>query len=271
MSLHQRRIVVVNDDGIEARGLSILESAARRCSEEVWVVAPHSNQSGSGRALTWGGEVQVEKRGTKRFAVHGTPADCVLVALNGLLGGRSVDLVVSGVNDGVNLADDIGTSGTVGACLEAAEQGVPGIAFSQSRGGFLPTCWSCAEGVTAALLPRLFDALCAPRRVLNVNYPAVADTAALAGLAVTHSGWRAAPTRIEERGRTEGRRVFRIADDLREERPNEPGCDLDLAARGYVTVTPLTLDQTRHDDLAPMRARLGDALVRGSSPTRRHP
>ena len=139
---------------------------------------------------------------------------------------------------------------------------MPGIAFSQARGAFLPTCWACAEGVTAALLPRLFDALCAPRRVLNVNYPAVADTAALAGLAVTHSGWRAAPTLIEERGRKKGRRVFRIADDLREERPNESGCDLDLAARGYVTVTPLTLDQTRHDDLAPMRARLGDTLVR---------
>ena len=260
MSLHQRCIVVVNDDGIEAPGLSILESAARRYTEDVWVVAPVSNQSGKARALTWGGEVQVEERGAKRFAVWGTPADCVLVALNGLLAERSVDLVLSGVNDGVNLADDIGTSGTIGACFEAAEQGIPGIAFSQAWGDFSPTCWACAEGVTAALLPRLFDALGAPRRVLNVNYPAVADTAALAGLAVTHGGWRAAPTRIEERSRRNDRRVFQFATDLRAERPNEPDCDLDLAARGYVTVTPLTLDQTRHDDLAPMRARLGDRL-----------
>ena len=86
MSIRDRRIVVVNDDGIDAHGLSILERAARRCCDDVWVVAPAENQSGRGRALSWRQDVQVEPRGERRFAVHGTPADCVLVALNGLLG-----------------------------------------------------------------------------------------------------------------------------------------------------------------------------------------
>ena len=265
MSIRERRIVVVNDDGIDAHGLSILERAARQCCEDVWVVAPAANRSGCARALSWRQDVQVEPRGERRFAVHGTPADCVLVALNGLLGARGPDLVLSGVNAGSNLANDIGSSGTVGACLEAAECGVPAIAFSQQHaGGSDPNRWACAERLTAHLLPRLFDALCTPRRVLNVNFPARADGEAVAGLAVTHSGWREGPSSIEERPSTRGRRVFHVY-TIREDEPNEPGCDLDLTLRGYVTVTPLSLDQTRYEALDGMRARLRDALPRGSA------
>ena len=260
MSIRDRRIVVVNDDGIDAPGLSILERAARRCCEDVWVVAPAANQSGRGRALSWRRNVQVELRGERRFAVHGTPADCVLIALNGLLGAHGADLVLSGVNAGSNLANDIGSSGTVGACFEAAERGVPAIAFSQSHVGQSGrNRWVCAEGLTAHLLPRLFDALRSPRRVLNVNFPALADGEAVAGLEVTHSGWREGPTSIEERPSTRGRRVFHIY-TIREDKPNEPGCDLDLVRRGCVTVTPLGLDQTCHEDLAGMRACLRDAV-----------
>ena len=262
MSIRERRIVVVNDDGIDARGLSILEHAARQCCEDVWVVAPAENQSGRGRALSWRQHVQVEPRGERRFAVHGTPADCVLIALNGLLGAQGVDLVLSGVNAGSNLANDIGSSGTVGACFEAAERGVPAIAFSQRHAGRGERSrWACAERLTAQLLPRLFDALCSPSRVLNVNFPAMADGESAAGLAVTHSGWREGPSSIEERPPTRGRRVFHIY-TIRDDEPNEPDCDLDLALRGYVTVTPLSLDQTRYEDLADMRGRLRDVLPR---------
>ena len=260
MSIRDRRIVVVNDDGIDAYGLSILEHAARQCCEDVWVVAPAENQSGRGRALSWRQNVQVEPRGERRFAVHGTPADCVLIALNGLLGAQGADLVLSGVNAGSNLANDIGSSGTVGGCFEAAERGVPAIAFSQRQAGRSDrNRWACAERLTAHLLPRLFDALCSPRRVLNVNFPALADGEAVAGIEVTQSGRREGPSSIEERPSTRGRRVFHIY-TIREDAPNEPDCDLDLALRGYVTVTPLGLDQTRYEDLAGMRARLHDAL-----------
>ena len=260
MSLRDRRIVVVNDDGIDTPGLSILERAARHCCEDVWVVAPAANQSGRGRALSWRQNVQVEPRGERRFAVHGTPADCVLIALNGLLGAQDADLVLSGVNAGSNLANDIGSSGTVGACFEAAERGVPAIAFSQRHAGRSGhNRWACAERLTAHLLPRLAAALCSPRRVLNVNFPALADGEAAAGLEVTHSGWREGPTSIEEMPSTGGRRVFHIY-TIRDDEPNEPDCDLDLALRGYVTVTPLALDQTRYEDLAGMRACLRDAL-----------
>lgn len=261
MSLRDRRIIVVNDDGIDAPGLAILEHAARQCGGEVWVVAPAANQSGRGRALSWRQDVQVEPRGERRFAVHGTPADCVMVALSGLLDGRGVDLVLSGINAGSNLANDIGSSGTVGACFEAAERGVPAIAFSQRHaGGSGANRWACAERFTTTLLPRLFASLGSPRRVLNVNFPALANGEALAGLEVTHSGWREGPTSIEEKPSHQGRRVFHIY-TIREDEPNEADCDLDLALRGYVTVTPLELDQTRHEDLAAMRARLRDAVA----------
>ena len=260
MRIRDRRIVVVNDDGIDAHGLSILERAARHCCDDVWVVAPAGNQSGRGRALSWRQNVQVEQRGERRFAVHGTPADCVLVALNGLLGAQGADLVLSGVNAGSNLANDIGCSGTVGACLEAAERGVPAIAFSQRHAGQGERkFWGCAEDLTAPLLPRLVDALCSPCRVLNVNFPAPADGEAVAGLEVTHSGWREGPASIEEKPSIRGRRVFNIY-TIREDEPNEPDCDLDLVRRGYVTVTPLGLDQTRHEDIAGMRARLQDVF-----------
>ena len=259
MSIRERRIVVVNDDGIDAHGLSILERAARQCCDDVWVVAPAANQSGRGRALSWRQDVQVEPRGERRFAVHGTPADCVLIALSGLLDGRGVDLVLSGINAGSNLANDIGSSGTIGACFEAAERGVPAIAFSQRHaGGSGPDRWACAEGLTAQLLPRLFDALSSPCRVLNVNFPALVNGESAAGLEVTHSGWREGPMSIEEKPSDRGR-VFHIY-TIREDEPNEADCDLDLAMRGYVTVTPLSLDQTRYADLAAMRAHLHDAL-----------
>jgi len=260
MSIRERRIVVVNDDGIDAHGLSILESAARQCCDDVWVVAPAANQSGRGRALSWRQDVQVEPRGERRFAVHGTPADCVLIALSGLLDGRGVDLVLSGINAGSNLANDIGSSGTIGACFEAAERGVPAIAFSQRHaGGSGPDRWACAEGLTAQLLPRLFDALSSPRRVLNVNFPALVNGESAAGLVATHSGWREGPMSLEEKPAHRGRRVFHVY-TIREDEPNEVDCDLDLAQRGYVTVTPLGLDQTRYEDLAAMRAHLHDAL-----------
>ena len=260
MSLRERRIVVVNDDGIDAPGLSILERAAKQCCEDVWVVAPAANQSGRGRALSWRQDVQVESRGDKRFAVHGTPADCVLIALSGLLDGHGVDLVLSGINAGSNLANDIGSSGTVGACFEAAERGVPAIAFSQRHaGGSGASRWACAENITAQLLPRLFAAFGSRRRVLNVNFPALTNGEAAAGLRVAHSGWREGPMSIEEKPSGRGRRVFHIY-TIREDKANEADCDLDLAQRGYVTVTPLDLDQTRYEDLAGMRAHLEGAI-----------
>jgi len=259
MDLRDCRIVVVNDDGIDAYGFSILEQAARQHSQDVWVVAPSSDQSGRARAMSYRKEVRVHARAERRFAVEGTPADCVIVALNGLLTDRPVDLVLSGINDGENIADDVASSGTVGACLEAADQNVPGIAFSQGWGDFEDTNWTCSKALTASLLPKLAAAISDPRMVLNVNFPAVDDAQQVAGCRVVHTGWRTGPTTLEEHPGSDGQRVFYI-ESLREDRPNEPDCDLDLLSQNYLTVTPLTLDQTNYNALKTTGERLKDAL-----------
>ena len=263
MQLKNSRIVVVNDDGISAHGISLLERAARMHSDDVWVVAPASDQSGRARAMSYRREVTVQRRGERHYSVDGTPADCIIVALNGVLKNRPVDLILSGINDGENVADDVASSGTVGACLEGADQDVPGIAFSQGwgeRGD--KTDWTCAQTLTGEMLPALADAITDSRTVLNVNFPALADARAVAGCRVVHAGWRLGPTTLEERAEKDGDRVFYI-ESLREDKPNEPDCDLDQLARGFVTVTPLTLDQTNYGILRSVSDRLNETTSSG--------
>ena len=259
MNLKDRRIVVVNDDGIDAHGFSILEQAVKQHSDDVWVVAPASDQSGRARAMSYRKDVRVEARGEKRYAVEGTPADCVIVALNGLLKDKPVDLVVSGVNDGENIADDVASSGTVGACLEAADQDIPGIALSQGWGNFDNTNWTCSKALLSELLPKLAGAISDLRMVLNVNFPALDDASKIAGCRVVHTGWRLGPTTLEERTTSDDKRVFYI-DSLREDRPNQPGCDLELLSQNFLTVTPLTLDQTNYAALRTTGEHLKDVF-----------
>ena len=255
--------MVVNDDGIDAPGLDLLARAARSHTDDVWVVAPATNQSAKSRSMSFRAEVEVQSLGPRTLAVHGTPVDCTLVGLNGLIPGRRPDLVLSGVNSGGNLADDVGFSGTVGACLESAQEGVPAIAFSQNRAGPKlvkpnPVDWSCSEALCAGLLPLLTAAINTPGTVLNVNFPAVSSPGQLQGLDVTHCGWRNAPTLVEERPRSGDRRVFMIA-PLRDNVANEPQCDLGRTGAGYVTVTPIVLDATDHTRLPEVRDGL-DAI-----------
>ena len=259
MDLKNSRIVVVNDDGIDAHGFSILEQAVRQHCDDVWVVAPAFVQSGRARAMTYRKEVPVHLRGEKRFAVEGTPSDCVIVALGGLIKDRPVDLVVSGINDGENVANDVAVSGTIGACFEAADQDVPAIAFSQGWGDLEETDWTCSRGLSVDLLPGLAGAIDDPRMVLNVNFPAVDDVGKVAGCRVVHCGWRLGPTTVAERPAAGGKHIFYI-DTLREDKPNEPACDLDLLSQGYLTVTPLTLDQTDHGALQTTGERLRNLI-----------
>ena len=255
-AIQARRVVIVNDDGIDAPGLAILEAAAKQHCDDVWTVAPATNQSGKSRAMTHRGNVRTQPRGPNRFAVHGTPTDCILVALGGLLPGRAPDLVLSGVNAGGNLADDIFYSGTVGACMEATEQGIQAIAFSQNRGEFAVVDWQCAQSLLPDLLPRLVGSMAHERTFLNVNFPGLTSLSEVAGVRVVPSGWRLGPTRLTEQDASPGERVFNI-DPLRGERPNEAGCDLDLCLRGYVTVTPLGMSLSRHDALESFQSKLG--------------
>ena len=251
------RVLLVNDDGIDSPGLALLERAARGLGDDVWTVAPRDNQSARGRAYTLRRPVDCRRLAERRYAVEGTPVDCVMVALNGLIPDRRPDLVLSGVNQGTNLGEDIPASGTVGACLEAAEQGVPGIAFSQ-LGAYHNAgaeAWACAEAHLPDLLPRLLSALDHRETVLNVNFPRHNGAGIVAGPAVVPAGRRQGPVKIDSRRDDgDGGATF-VYDELRADAPSAPDCDIDRAHAGHITVTPLRLDPTHEGQLRALQSR----------------
>ena len=128
------RILITNDDGINAPGIAVLEQIAREFSDDIWVVAPSEEQSGAGHSLTLTRPLRLNRHGERRFSVSGTPTDSVMLAIHKVLDGAKPDLILSGVNRGANLAEDVTYSGTVSAAMEGALAGVRSIAFSQAYG-----------------------------------------------------------------------------------------------------------------------------------------
>ncbi len=258
ISLRGARVLLVNDDGIDSAGLALLERTVRRFTDDLWTVAPRDNQSARGRAFTLRRPIGCRRLAERRYAVEGTPVDCVLIALNGLIPGRRPELVLSGVNQGTNLGEDIAASGTVGACLEAAEQGVPGIAFSQV--GAYPdpdgTAWTCAERNLPGLLPKLVATLDHHEMVLNVNFPRLGAGGELAGTCVVPAGHRKGPVMVENHKDDGNGRATFFYDQLRADDPVSPDCDIDRAHAGHITITPLKINLTHDAQLRDLRARL---------------
>ncbi len=165
-----RRILITNDDGINAPGLARLEKIARNLAEEVWIVAPEHDRSGAGQSISIHHPLRVYETGDKRYAVSGTPADCVLYSLAQWFGETPPDLVLSGVNCGANISDSVQYSGTVGAVLSAHHMNIPAIALSQaflSREGI---DWAPVERFGEAVIRKLWQP--GERRAWNVNFPA---------------------------------------------------------------------------------------------------
>jgi 5'-nucleotidase len=238
------RILLTNDDGIHAPGLEVLEAVAARLSDDVWVCAPAEENSGAGHSLTLNFPVRLRQFGPKRFAVTGTPTDAVNLALRKLFPDRKPDLLISGVNAGENLADDVTYSGTISAAMEGALAGIKAVAMSQAMRdaghGF-----SAAEGLAAKVLAPLIDAPLTRRAVINVNFPAVA-TEAVKGIRVVRQGFHdygrgSLVEGVDPRGRPY---YWFGLEDV--EHTLDRGTDLEAIGDGYVSVTPLQLDLTHH-------------------------
>ncbi len=245
------RILITNDDGIHAPGLAILEKIATLLSDDVIVVAPEYDQSGVAHSLSLNDPLRLRKISERRFAVKGTPTDCIIMGVRSIMQGERPDLVLSGVNRGQNIADDITYSGTVAGAMEGTMLGIPSIALSQCYGpdGHDAMHWDCAE--THA--PRLIRSLLAEgidRNVLvNVNFP---DCAAeeVAGIEVTVQGRRDMQViRIDPRLDGRGNPYYWIAFD-RETTEPPPGTDLKALRDRRISVTPLRLDLTDEASLA---------------------
>ena len=254
------RILITNDDGIDAPGLAILEEAARTLSDDVWTVAPATEQSGQGSAITLADPLRVSHLSGQRYAVSGTPADCVTMALNVVMDGKP-DLVLSGVNQGFNIADDMPYSGTVGAALHAASCGIRAFAFSQAYnrlGQEKDTdIWTAAREHCAATIKTLLTTPEQPRIVLNVNFPPC-PASEVTGLAVVRQGNRAEHmvyTDDREDGRGGAYHWVRFRRDA-----GDAPTDTDLGAMAarQISVTPIRADFTDTAALGP----LADALSR---------
>ena len=167
------RILISNDDGIDAIGIRILRDIAMRLSDDVWVIAPDGNRSGMSRAITLRHDVVIEPRGDKQFSCSGTPSDCVIMGMSRVLDGRP-DLVLSGINAGMNAADDVLYSGTIAAAMEGALMGVPAIALSQRNGGIEEAEYDSAIIHGERVIRSILETGIPERSVMNVNFPPVA-------------------------------------------------------------------------------------------------
>ena len=253
------RILLTNDDGINAPGLKVLEQIARQFSDDIWICAPSEEQSGAGHSLTLTRPVRLHKHGERRFAVSGTPTDSVMMALRTVMP-DAPDIILSGVNRGANLADDITYSGTVSAAIEGALAGIKAIAFSQvyareGMGDEVP--FGAALEWGPKVLAPLIDAPMADRTLINVNFPARAPED-VKGIRVVRQGFHdySRGTIVEGRD-PRGYRYFWFGLD-QIEHTLDHGTDLEAIEEGYVAVTPLQLDLTHYSTIGILAERFSD-------------
>jgi 5'-nucleotidase len=247
------RILVSNDDGIDAPGIRLLESIARDLSDDVWVVAPEQEQSGAGHSLTTRRPLRLQEVAPRRYVVDGTPTDCVLLALKRLLRGRPPTLVLSGINNGGNIAEDITYSGTCAAAMEAALFGVPAIALSQAYEDRRTIPWACSEAFAAEAIRRVVVAAepWPKDTFFNINFPA-AVPAEVRGFVVTHQGKRVLGDNLTEGHDPRGRPYFWIGPSQMRGGA-EPGTDLEALAENRVSITPIHLNLTNGPVAAALR------------------
>jgi 5'-nucleotidase len=259
------RILITNDDGINAPGLVVLEGIARALAGpqgEVWTVAPAFEQSGVGHCISYTHPTMLAELGPRRFAAEGSPADCVLAGLYHVMKDARPDLVLSGVNRGNNSGENVLYSGTVGAAIEAALHGVKAIALSQFFGpqnARADDPFEAAASHGVALIRRLLDHgiwdEADYRLFYNVNFPPV-PAAGVKGTRVASQGFRRhSAFSLEPHLSPTGRQFLWIKGGEQGE-PTLPGTDVTANVEGYISVTPLRCDLTAHDRLAELAARL---------------
>lgn len=253
------RILLTNDDGVNAAGLKVLERIAREFSDDVWIVAPTEEQSGAGHSLTLTVPVRLRKLGERRFCVTGTPTDAVMMAIAWIMKDDPPDLILSGVNRGANLGEDVTYSGTVSAAMEGALAGIPSIALSQSyakegMGDTVP--FAAAEALADEVLRPLIATPMEPRTLVNVNFPALPPSE-VKGISVVRQGLRDyGRLRIVQRKDPRGFDYYWFGLGPMIETPGHQ-TDLEALADGYVSVTPLHLDLTHEGSLERMAGLYG--------------
>ena len=248
------RILVTNDDGIHAPGLGVAEKIARSLTDDVWIVAPETEQSGASHSLTFSMPLRLREIDPRHFAVTGTPTDCVMMACAHVMKDAQPALILSGVNRGSNLADDVTYSGTIAGAMEGCALGIPSVALSQSY-GFEPKSeinWSCGETHGPALIRRLVEIGWPQDVLMNVNFPDIAPDG-VKGVEITMQGKRDMQTAaLDRRIDARGFPYFWIG--FKRVRSNPPiGSDLRAIYERRISVTPLHLNLTERGVLESLR------------------
>jgi 5'-nucleotidase len=249
------RILCTNDDGIHARGLESLVTIARALSDDVWVVAPHEEQSGAARALTLANPIRLREYDPRRFSVSGTPSDAVMMAVHKVMTDKRPDLVLSGINNGQNLAEDVTVSGTIAGAFQGMSLGIPSIALSLARFQREKARWATPEAHGPAIVRRLLAAGWPSDVVINVNFPD-REPDDIAGVEVTRQGHRDDfKLFIEERKDLRGFSYYWYGYEGALSNPPE-GVDLRAIYDGRISITPLHLALTHEDSRKALAAAL---------------
>lgn len=248
-----KRILIVNDDGIDGDGIVLLERIALGITDDVWVVAPDEERSGAGHSMSISHPIRIRQRDERHWAVRGTPTDCALLGIHELIPGKRPDVILSGINRGPNLGEDLTYSGTCSAAMEGAVLGVPAIALSQIIRYKSEIHWATAEKFAPQVLAQLLDMEWRQGQFVNVNFPDCPPDE-VTGVRVTRQGMRPDGA-FSPVGRVDERHVpywwIKIAFP---EGGNQPGNDLQAALDKEVSITPLQLDMTDYSAIGRLEA-----------------
>lgn len=251
----KHRILVTNDDGIHAPGLAIAEKIARALTDDVWVCAPETEMSGASHSLTLTLPLRLREVSEKRYAMTGTPTDCVMMGVAEIMKDHPPTLILSGVNRGSNIADDVTYSGTIAGAMEGTALGIPSIALSQAYGfeeGY-QVRWQCAETHGPTIVRKLIEIGWPQETLMNVNFPDC-EPDKVAGTEITEQGKRDMQTAtLDRRVDMRGNPYYWIGFKRVRSNPNA-GTDLRAVYDKKISITPLHLNLTEFDLLKKLRA-----------------
>ena len=247
------RILVTNDDGIHGPGLKVLEDIARALSDDVWVVAPDVERSGAGHSLTLSHPLRYRHIGGRHYEVTGTPTDCVIMACRKIMPGMP-DLLLSGVNRGQNIADDVTYSGTIAAAMEGTSLGIKSIALSQCVGIYengISFAVATAHGFS--VVKKLLALNFGTGNLVNVNFPDC-RVDEVAGVTVTAQGKRDQNYMVVDERMDNRAEPYYWMTFKRDKGIPPDGTDLAAVFNKQISVTPLHMNLTQHEMLADLRA-----------------
>ncbi len=254
--MSEHRILIVNDDGIHTQGIEMMERFARTLSDDVWTVAPEYEQSGTGHSLSLADPIRIRQLDDRRFAIKGTPTDCVVMALSQIMAEAPPTLVLSGVNRGANLAEDVTYSGTLAGAMEGTLLGIPSLCMSQYFVHRDDVKWQTAERHGADLLSKLVAAGWPAGVFININFPAV-EPDQVKGVRVTRQGQRSSSSiKVTDRVDARGFPYYWLS-LKHEDNVYDPDTDLAVVHAGMISVTPHHLDMTDHASRSHLEAVLG--------------